>query len=90
MQLSDELYAIVASDGIWEFMQPEDTIGLSAKKLRLKGPREIVRFLVDASRKQWKHVCGDYCDDITASLVQWNLKDKETMDHNQSLFCHTT
>jgi CRP-like cAMP-binding protein/serine/threonine protein phosphatase PrpC len=85
MQPSDEFYAIVASDGIWEFMQPEDVIGLSAKKLRLKGPRETVRFLVDASRKRWKHVCDDYCDDITAILVQWNLKDKETMDNNHSL-----
>ena len=49
---------------------------LSAKKLRLKGPRETVNFLKGASRKRWAHVCGDYCDDITCMLVQWNAKDK--------------
>eukprot|EP00933_Yihiella_yeosuensis_P031729 TRINITY_DN25317_c0_g1_i1.p1 TRINITY_DN25317_c0_g1~~TRINITY_DN25317_c0_g1_i1.p1 ORF type:complete len:1227 (-),score=332.98 TRINITY_DN25317_c0_g1_i1:209-3592(-) len=72
MQPTDQWFAIVASDGIWEFMEGEEVCNLSAKKLRLKGPRETVQFLVNASRKRWAHVCGDYCDDITAILVQWN------------------
>lgn len=85
MQPSDEVYAIVASDGIWEFMEPKDVIALSAKKLRLKGPRETVRFLTEASRKRWAHCCGDYCDDITAVLVQWNVCSKEESNHNHTL-----
>jgi len=84
MQPSDEYYAIVASDGIWEFMEPEKVIELSAKKLRLKGPRETLRFLVEASRKRWSYCCGDYCDDITALLIQWNVKEKD-VSTNHSL-----
>jgi len=76
-QPSDEYYAVIASDGIWEFIEYEQAVELSAKKLRLKGPRETVRFLVEASRKRWAYCCGDYCDDITAILVQWNYNDKE-------------
>lgn len=76
MQESDEWYVIVASDGIWEFMEFDKVLELSAKKLRLKGPRETVKFLTEASRKRWAHVCGEYCDDITAILVQWNVQQK--------------
>jgi len=76
VQPTDEVYMILASDGIWEFINYEDAVELSAKKLRLKGPRETVNFLKGASRKRWAHVCGDYCDDITCILVQWNAKDK--------------
>merc|ERR1712100_649668 len=73
MQPGDEFF-VLASDGIWEFLEPEELIGLAAKKLRLKGSRETLQFLVSASRKRWAHVCGDYCDDITGILVQWNAK----------------
>lgn len=72
MQPSDEWYAIVASDGIWEFIEGEEATSMTAKKLRLKGPRETLQFLVNASRKRWQYCCGDYCDDITAILIQWN------------------
>lgn len=74
MQPSDEYYAIIASDGIWEFLTYEKTLELSAKKLRLKGPAEVARFLIEASRKRWKIAAGDYCDDITIIVIQWNVK----------------
>jgi serine/threonine protein phosphatase PrpC len=72
MQPTDQWYAIVASDGIWEFVEGEEACNMSSKKLRMKGTRETVEFMVGASRKRWEHVCGDYCDDITAILIQWN------------------
>jgi len=78
MQPGDEYYAVIASDGMWEFLEGEQTTSLSAKKLRLKGPCETIKFLVEASRKRWKHVEGDYCDDISGIVVQWNVKDKHT------------
>ena len=37
MQPTDEWYALIASDGIWEFLEPEEVCTLTAKKLRLKG-----------------------------------------------------
>ncbi|CAJ1452211.1 unnamed protein product [Effrenium voratum] len=76
VQPTDEVYAIIASDGIWEFLDYAKVVDLSAKKLRLKGPREAVGHLVDASRKRWAAYCGDYCDDITAMLVKWNVNAK--------------
>lgn len=82
MQPTDEWYAIVASDGIWEFIEGEECCNMTAKKLRLKGTRETVEFITSASRKRWAHVCGDYCDDITAVLVQWNSKAAEGGNHS--------
>jgi len=76
LESGDEFYLLAASDGIWEFIEPDKVVELVTKKLRLKGPRETVRYLVDCSRKRWAHCCGDYCDDITALLVQWSVPDK--------------
>jgi len=78
LQSNDEFYAIVASDGIWEFLDYQKTMELSNKKLRLKGTRETVKYLTEASRKRWALCCGDYCDDITAIIIQWNVKKKDT------------
>merc|ERR1719198_2211728 len=80
MQPSDEWYAIVASDGIWEFIEGEEAMSMTAKKLRLKGTRETLQFLVNASRKRWEYCCGDYCDDVTALLIQWNAPAKDSKD----------
>lgn len=77
LQPNDEFYAIVASDGIWEFLDFEKVVDLTNKKLRVKGPREMVKHLTEASRKRWALCCGDYCDDITAIAVQWNVKKKD-------------
>jgi len=76
MQPADENYLIIASDGVWEFIEPDKAVELVSKKLRLKGPRETLRFLVEASRKRWTQYCGEYCDDITAILAQWNVNEK--------------
>jgi len=89
LQPKDEFYAIVASDGIWEFIDYEKAVDLSAKKLRLKGPRETARHLVDASRKRWEYMCGDYCDDITVIVVQWNVSEKDVAaNHSLTLRRH--
>jgi serine/threonine protein phosphatase PrpC len=87
VQPADEVYLVVASDGIWEFIEKENAVDLSAKKLRLKGPKETVNFLISASRKRWAHVCGDYCDDITCMLVQFSVNEKtaDASSTNQSL-----
>lgn len=85
MQPNDQWYAIVASDGIWEFIEGEECCSLTSKKLRLKGPRETVEFITTASRKRWAHVCGDYCDDITAVLIQWNTTPPEGGTNNHMM-----
>ncbi|CAD7933454.1 unnamed protein product [Amoebophrya sp. A25] len=72
MQPGDEWYAIVASDGIWEFLTAEEVVKFAGKKLRLKGVKETNKALIDSSRKRWAQVEGDYCDDIGSILVQFN------------------
>jgi len=85
MQPSDEWYSIVASDGIWEFLEGEEVMSMTAKKLRLKGARETLQFLVNASRKRWQYCCGDYCDDITAILIQWNATEGKSGEANHKM-----
>lgn len=85
MQPMDEWFMVVASDGIWEFMDGEEVCKLASKKLRLKGPRETMQFLLGASRKRWVHCCGEYCDDITGILVQWNSKGMKDIEDNFKL-----
>jgi len=74
MQPGDEWYGIVASDGIWEFLTADEVIKFTSKKLRLKGPRETNKALIDSSRKRWKHVEGEYCDDISCAIIMFNQK----------------
>jgi cAMP-dependent protein kinase regulator len=85
MQPTDQWYAIVASDGVWEFMSGEEVCNMTSKKLRLKGPRETLNFVVNASRKRWAYCCGEYCDDITAILIQWNSADHKDSKVNHLL-----
>jgi len=85
MQPNDQWYCILASDGIWEFMQAEEVCKMTAKKLRLKGASETLQSLVNASRKRWAFCCGDYCDDITALLVQWNAPEVKDSTKNHAL-----
>eukprot|EP00929_Paragymnodinium_shiwhaense_P062416 TRINITY_DN3115_c4_g1_i1.p1 TRINITY_DN3115_c4_g1~~TRINITY_DN3115_c4_g1_i1.p1 ORF type:complete len:2235 (+),score=659.51 TRINITY_DN3115_c4_g1_i1:137-6841(+) len=80
----DEWYAIVASDGIWEFIDGDTAWELTSKKMRLKGAKQTLQHLVSCSRKRWHAVSADYCDDITAVVVQWNSsdhKDDQEMNH---------
>lgn len=74
MQPADEWFFLMASDGIWEFLTPEEIVKFTAKKLRLKGTKETCKQLIDASRKRWAHVEGDYCDDITCTITMLNTK----------------
>merc|ERR1719261_52816 len=77
IELGDEpLCAIVASDGIWEFLDGAFVLEKYIKKLRLKGPLETNRLLVESGRKRWKAYEGDICDDITSIIIQFNVRSK--------------
>ncbi|OLQ09420.1 putative protein phosphatase 2C 72 [Symbiodinium microadriaticum] len=78
MQPNDQWYAIVASDGIWDsrWNQVEEHWDKQLHYNRRctfhifeSASERQVEFITTASRKRWAHVCGDYCDDITAVLV---------------------
>merc|ERR1712194_491683 len=81
MQPSDEWYVILASDGIWEFLSPDEVVKFTSKKLRLKGPKETIRNLTESSRRRWKAMEDDYCDDISCAIVMFNRKEEERLNH---------
>lgn len=92
-QPNDEYYAVIASDGIWEFVKFSEAVspatgekgGLDiSKKLRLKGASGAASFLTAASRKRWHYMDAGYCDDVTCIIVQWNVP-LEGAVHNHQL-----
>lgn len=63
-------FLILASDGVWEFLESEFVVKAVAKKLITDGPEITMQKLHRESRRRWKNEEGSYCDDITSVLVQ--------------------
>lgn len=71
VDLTKEAFMLLASDGVWEFLDSEFVIKAVAKKIASDGPERTVQKLQREARKRWKQEEGDYCDDITSLLVQF-------------------
>jgi serine/threonine protein phosphatase PrpC len=63
-------FIILASDGVWEFLESEFVVKAVAKKIRSDGPERTIQKLQREARKRWRQEEGDYCDDITSVLIQ--------------------
>jgi len=63
-------FFILASDGVWEFLDSQFVTKAVAKKIKSDGPEKTVQKLQREAKKRWKQEEGDYCDDITSILVQ--------------------
>lgn len=63
-------FFILASDGVWEFLDSQFVIKAVAKKIQTDGPAKTLEKLQREAKKRWKQEEGDYCDDITSILVQ--------------------
>jgi len=63
-------FFILASDGVWEFLDSQFVIKAVAKKIQTDGPAKTLEKLQREAKKRWKQEEGDYCDDITSFLVQ--------------------
>lgn len=70
VDVSTQPFMILASDGVWEFMESDFVVKAVAKKIQSDGTERTVQKLQREARKRWKQEEGDYCDDITAILVQ--------------------
>jgi len=70
VDLAAQPFFILASDGVWEFLDSEFVVKAVAKKIQSDGPDRTVQKLQREARKRWRNEEGDYCDDITALLVQ--------------------
>ena len=42
----------------------------------VKGEAQLLVLGIRPCLDKSRYCCGDYCDDITAILVQWNVKEK--------------
>jgi serine/threonine protein phosphatase PrpC len=70
MDLKADPFIILATDGVWEFLDSEFVVKAVAKKIQADGPTRTVEKLQREARKRWRQEEGDYCDDITSLLIQ--------------------
>merc|ERR1712039_125735 len=70
VDLAEEPFFLLASDGVWEFLESKYVIETLAKNMKLYGHSKTVERLVKESKKRWHEEEGGYCDDITSVLVQ--------------------
>jgi len=70
VDLSGDIFFILASDGVWEFLTSEFVIKACTKKFSSDGVEKTLQKLQREARKRWKQEEGEYCDDITSIIVQ--------------------
>lgn len=77
----EDEFMILATDGVWEFIDSEDAVQIVSKHLYGKDANgdgkkcasKACEALIKAAMEKWHEYEGDYRDDITAIVVQ--LKD---------------
>lgn len=63
-------FLVLASDGVWEFIDSAWCVKAMSKKLGSESTEKIVAKLSKESRRRWKQEEGEYCDDITICFQQ--------------------
>jgi protein phosphatase PTC2/3 len=66
---TEDEFLIVASDGVWEFLDSDDAVNIVAKNLR-RGSTKACQALIEAAAEKWHEEEGAYRDDITAIVVR--------------------
>ena len=65
-----DLYLILASDGVWEFLSPAQVVDIVHKcSEQGMAPTEACRYLIGSAALEWRQNEGDYRDDITATVL---------------------
>lgn len=70
LDLNKKPFIILASDGVWEFMDSQFVIKAMSKRISSDGAKASVQKLQREAQKRWQEEEGDYCDDITSVLIQ--------------------
>lgn len=70
LDLKQKPFVILASDGVWEFMESEFVSRAMSKKIATDGPKTSIQKLQREAQKRWRDEEEDYCDDITSMLIQ--------------------
>jgi len=64
-------FVIMATDGVWEFIDSDAAVEIVADRLRKgEGASVACEALIDAATRRWREVEGCYRDDITAIVIQ--------------------
>mmetsp|Transcript_13534 Transcript_13534/g.33231 ORF Transcript_13534/g.33231 Transcript_13534/m.33231 type:complete len:413 (-) Transcript_13534:805-2043(-) len=70
LDLSRKPFLVIASDGVWEFIESAWCIKAIVKKLSQEPAERIMQKLSKEARRRWKQEEGEYCDDITVCFMQ--------------------
>lgn len=70
LDMDKKPFIILASDGVWEFMDSQFVIKAMSKKISTDGPKTSIQKLQREAQKRWRDEEQDYCDDITSMLIQ--------------------
>ena len=66
----DDQYLIMATDGVWEFLDSEDVVDVVDKHFKSGKPaNDACKFIIAKAARQWMEHEGDYRDDITVIVV---------------------
>jgi serine/threonine protein phosphatase PrpC len=68
LKVSDS-FLILASDGVWEFMESQEAVDIVGKHIEESAARAC-QALIEAAANKWHQEEGDYRDDITALVIQ--------------------
>jgi len=68
--VDEDEYLILASDGVWEFIENDEALQIVSQMHRLgKSADEACKILIAKAALCWRHFEGDYRDDITAVVI---------------------
>lgn len=65
----DDDFLILASDGVWEFLDSLDAVNIVGRNLQ-RGATKACQALIEAAAARWHEEEGAYRDDITAIVVR--------------------
>ena len=70
VDLNKNPFVLIASDGIWEFIDSDEVVAGLGFKLRKMGAEAALQELHSHAKCKWTETCGNYRDDMTSILVQ--------------------
>lgn len=81
----DDEFLVIATDGVWEFIESDEAIGIVERSFeRGEGASNACKILIEAAAQKWKEHEGSYRDDITAVVLRlkelWDI-DGETLSN---------
>ena len=66
---ADDEFMIIASDGVWEFIDSDEAVNIVKRDLH-RGAHKACEILIETAKQRWRDEEGDYRDDITAVVVK--------------------